>query len=457
MTKTSDSSELVIEQVHTLILNDCIERTGTLSFVFSILFAIYGFTSISFIQKLDPNITLLSNIIPRIIFNTIPFLLLGIYLKKSKATDGVKLIIWVSSFSTILHVTAWIHIWPISLNRSAEVLPLVNAANLFLIAIVYSVVAPPARYFLIFSVIFITIFVVPLVVIAYFSKDLAIFKLILNDTSCAMLSSMYTGKMIDTLRCQVIKLKVEKESEARQFLGNYLSDAIFKNKRHLLNKIECEGFVVCMDVRNSTYLLQNFTKQWLGFQEAYFELFKQEVQRFSGYIQKTTGDCHIINFGVMDYGVSLADIPGIENELARAEERRLLRASRNVFNFLDHIIPKFELMALSHIPERNIHLGVGVDKGILERAIKGGSLDVNGDPVNCSERLQSYSKKIRELEELNCSLVVISPFASDYLENCNELMRIQTNDFPIPNYPGIKWVLVKSFQYAQTQMLKQAA
>jgi class 3 adenylate cyclase len=101
-----------------------------------------------------------------------------------------------------------------------------------------------------------------------------------------------------------------------------------------------------------------------------------------------------------------------------------------------------------------------MDKGMVERGVQGNQnqleLDVNGDPVNCSNRLQEYGKQIRSRFTPRSSLLVISPFASDYLKDYDAFTRIHTADYPVRNYHGqIKWVLVR--EYAARGVAKKAA
>lgn len=94
-------------------------------------------------------------------------------------------------------------------------------------------------------------------------------------------------------------------------------------------------------------------------------------------------------------------------------------------------------------------MGAGLDKGWVERGIQGSAghaeLDINGDPVNCSNRLQEYSKTILEERGWQASILVVSPFASDYLTDLASFVRIQTTEKPVRNYQLVKWVLAKAF------------
>src|SRR5688500_10616383 len=93
----------VILKVRELSLQGCVERSSFLSFVFAGMFGGYGFTSLAFLQKFDPSITLWSNVWPRLLFNSLPLVALGYWIRNSKTSDSRKFNVWIWTFSMILH------------------------------------------------------------------------------------------------------------------------------------------------------------------------------------------------------------------------------------------------------------------------------------------------------------------------------------------------------------------
>jgi|GEM_PF-2547746 len=452
----------VEERTQRLAVQDAVRRAGMVSLVLATLFGSYGLTSIGFIQKFAPGTELWDNVWPRFIFSALPFLLLARHMKFGRESDTRKLIQWIVAFSVILHVAAWIQVWPIALYVSADILTYVHGANIFLFAIVFAGVAPPRKLLAPFVLILIFIFILPLFAVAYFSKDNVVFKLVISDSLMALGSAVFLNRVVDSLRQQLARLELERAAHASQFLGPVLSKAIFNNESARLERIRCRGFIVSIDVRDSTGLQQQFGQKWADFRREYFALVSKLVQKHEGYTQKTVGDCHVINFGIMDFGVDLSDIPGIEQELNRAEERRLQRASGCAFTFVDQLLGEFEHLSQKHFPNRPVRLGAGLDKGWVERGIQGDAshgleLDVNGDPVNCSNRLQEYSKFLREKLGWDASILVVSPFASDYLEDVRDFSRVMTVENSVRNYPGIKWVFVKRYSAARALDVEKAA
>jgi hypothetical protein len=74
-----------------LAYRDAIERAISLCSVFAVLFALYGVTSIGFIRKFAPQVTLWNNLWPRVLFCSIPFMILGRFLKGSQRSNRTKL------------------------------------------------------------------------------------------------------------------------------------------------------------------------------------------------------------------------------------------------------------------------------------------------------------------------------------------------------------------------------
>jgi class 3 adenylate cyclase len=435
------------DRIDALVLKDVVVRTIWLTWILALIFGLYGPTSIAFIQRFSPEVTLWQNTWPRLLFTALPFLVLGLFLKNSKIRDGGKILCWIAGFSGILHVTAWIYIWPIALHKTPSILTYVNGANIYLFAVVYAVIAPPKRYLARFSLILIAVFVAPLLAVTFIAGDAVIFKLVFNDSALSLGISIFLSSVIDRLRRQIAVLKYEKEIEASKFLGPVLSKAIFDDEKRRLERIRCRGFVISIDIRDSTTMQQIHKEKWLDFRREYFSVASRLVQHHGGYIQKTVGDCHVINFGVMDYGVDLSDIPGIETELARADDLKLQRAGDAALKFVCELFAIFDNLSRERFSGSPVFLGAGMDKGWVERSVQGNSvhtleLDVNGDPVNCASRLQEYSKTLRMSSGEEASVLVMSPFATDYLKDTHSFQRAPTVENPIRNYPGIKWILV---------------
>jgi class 3 adenylate cyclase len=274
---------------------------------------------------------------------------------------------------------------------------------------------------------------------------------ITGDLVLMLSGSIFFGNTIYKLRKSIAVRELENQEYASRFLGPAVSRAIFEENREILKTEKKIGFILMIDIRDSTKLVQESPQKWLSFQAAYFKAVAAIVKKHGGYIQKTQGDCHVINFGVVEYHPDLSDIAGLEEELARAEERRLKQVSDRVFACADEIFDVGMKLGVEIVGEKGVCFGGGVDKGLVEKRVQGDEaafleLEVNGDAVHCAARLQDHSKKIRAELCPQDSILLVSPFASDYLTDLSGMQRISALDNPIRNYPGIKWVLAKVYK-----------
>jgi class 3 adenylate cyclase len=304
----------------------------------------------------------------------------------------------------------------------------------------------------------------PLFFIAFHSGNTMIGKTILNDTLFLGISAFVFGTSIYKFRYMIAALEIKHEIQASKFLGPAVTRAIFEDSEGIFQEKRLRGFIVNLDIRDSTELQKTHGTNWLTFRKDYFALVSKVVSKHKGYIQKTAGDGHIINFGVMDDVVDLSGIPNIETEEARAEHARLERASNSAMACLDELFIEFFRVVAKHFGDESVRLGGGIDKGWVERGVQGDrqtsmELDVNGDSVNCSARLQEYSKAVRGQFDAESSLLVLSPFASDYIPADKLILykRIETTRNPIRNYANIRWVLVREFKKSAVGVKKKSA
>ena len=103
-----------------LTLKDSVERAVPLSYLLAVFWTLYAFNSTKFFQRFNPDVTLWNNTWPRIFSGTLPLLMLGVFMKKSRLGDRAKLLIWVSAFSTVYHGTNWIQTWPLALQAQGR-------------------------------------------------------------------------------------------------------------------------------------------------------------------------------------------------------------------------------------------------------------------------------------------------------------------------------------------------
>lgn len=449
--------------IQAALLDDSVRRATIFSFLLVIVFTAYGFTSYDFLIRFRPSLSLWGNLWQRILLNSLPMLSLGLYLRYANASNQFKIIVWMLCFCIVFHVGAWINVWPILLEGKPSILTYVHAANVYLFAFCYIFVSPPGRYLWLFTGLLFLLFVGPLFVIGYVGNDPVILKLTINDTLFTVISGLAGSQMIQSLRKKLARFEIEKEEQAEKFLGPIVSEAIYGNRSELLSDWRGVALVATLDIRESTELQHKHGAVWLEFRRAYFNAVSGIVSKHQGYIQKTVGDSHIIDFGILDYQPDLSDIPGLEGELASAEERRLKKARDNAFTALTEIYEDFIRLSNEFFPGEKLCLGGGVDEGMVERHLQGDfkhriELDVNGVPVNCSARLQEYSKRVLIAEGITESILVVSPSASSGIGpiNAETYIRFQTGENPIRNFSEIAWVMYRVF-LTQKHSDRQAA
>jgi signal transduction histidine kinase len=160
------------------------------------MFLAFGLISVPYIHKFDPTVSLLSNILPRVLFTSVPLVLFGLWLTKSKQAPRHKLIVSALFFPTVAQVSGWIHIWPIALRGNQEILAYVDAANLYLIAFIFGIIAPPRSVVSHFVVSYLLVFILPLFVVCWQSADSVILNLTVNDNIFTLISAVIFSQIL---------------------------------------------------------------------------------------------------------------------------------------------------------------------------------------------------------------------------------------------------------------------
>jgi class 3 adenylate cyclase len=272
------------------------------------------------------------------------------------------------------------------------------------------------------------------------------------ETGLAVGIGFGLGRLVARLRERLARFQAERAREASKFLGPVVSDAIFSNREDLLKNAWCRGFVISLDLRSSTQLTKELGARWLEFRREYFALVGRTIEIYGGYVQKTVGDAHVICFGIMEpNSASREDLPPPATPEGDARAR-LESVGDRAFAFLHELFAAFGDLARDHFPERlDVLLGGGIDQGWVQRGLQGSpahqlELDVNGDPVNCSNRLQEFSKLLINSVDPGASLLVVSPFAAEFLRDVKGFERVATELRKVRSYPGIRWLLVRRYE-----------
>lgn len=460
------------QEVNEKILAESISRAKSLSLIFAFLFLSYGITSKNYISQFDAKVDYWNNTWPRFIFCFIPFILQFIFINKSKISNHFKLIYWVVSFSFILHITSWIHVWPIAMNKDPHVLLFVNSANTFLFATMFSVIAPPNRYLLFFISSISIFFIFPLFYISYISGNNTVLIAIINDSCLAMFISTFLSINIHKLHTKIIKSELQKTQDAKKFLSPTVAKAIYENRKDLLETRNQSGFLLIMDIRGYTSFIKgdDSTKIY-NFMDQYHELVAKTVSKLGGVINRNNGDGHIISFGFMDDLPHLDDIPGLENELSSAENRRFTTLCSKIVECAEVIITEAQKMASEYGFHNVFKIGAAIDFGEAEIKLIGDKsnrmeFDMYGSVLVRCTRLESHTKLLANQFNKKSSILILSEDAHLYLDK-NSLYSekfhvVDTTDNPIRDFPEAKIIYVQELDpiqlnYEITYELKKAA
>ena len=156
-------------------------RSAIVSGLFAAAFTTYGFTSLEYIQRHQPDATLLINVGLRVLLNGLPFAAISFLLLKSKIGDRAKLLFWLMIFPLVMNAASWIYVWPLMLAGNAVVYGPIHGANLYVFAICFIAVSPPNRYLLLLVASSIIGYWAPLLWVIRQSGDSVLLQMVASD------------------------------------------------------------------------------------------------------------------------------------------------------------------------------------------------------------------------------------------------------------------------------------
>ncbi len=422
--------------------------------MYSVALILFGLTSLPYLQDADPTITLWSNIWPRVLLNSVPMALAAWVIYKSKICDAAKIRLAFLTHGIVFLAAAMIYTWPLCFSVNPKYLLFVNGSNISYFVAFWIVVAPPRKEMISLSLIFLGLIVSPLLAVAYILGDKIIFNTIAGDTLMFSASAVFCSFFFSNLYKKIELLKMEQQSHAAKFLGKSLSSAIFDGKQDILKEEIRNGYIMVVDIRDSTKLTNQYKQQWPEFIREWFDVASKTISKHNGHLLKTVGDCLVISFGIFEEQTDLSDIPGIESELHSANMRRWTQLTKDCFECVDELMAISMATADKIIPDAAVRFGAGVDRGPVVRGVRGGAdkfeLDIWGDRINCAAKLEAYSKNAGKHFQEKSSALVISPFASDFIEAQTKFIRLETAKEPLNGFPGIRYVLAKEYARNET-------
>ena len=156
-------------------------RFSNLCLVFMIGFGFFGFFSYETFVKFMPDLTLWDNVWPRLLLNSLPFLILHFAIKNPKTDAFVRCMIGAIGVPIVFTLACSIHAWPIMWNGKTEFYLYVHGANVFVITISILSISPPKKILISYMSCYTLFFALPLVVIFLHTQASSVLKLFVGD------------------------------------------------------------------------------------------------------------------------------------------------------------------------------------------------------------------------------------------------------------------------------------
>lgn len=394
-----------IELVNRKILEGVIVRTQHIIWFFAFAFTIFGFYTYPIFSKHIPDLTVWQNTYPRILANTIPFLLLKVFLNSSRFTHAQRITVWCLALPLILLAASWIYCWPLILSGNSDVFFLVHTQNTFVLSIWFLYAAPPLRYAFYMLATCTMFFLMPLsLVILKGVGESYIINIFLNDVGAAMAINFIVARATVRLRWRLAIEDVHSKEQTKRLLGGRLAEAIFEKREDLLNGFERPAVIVAIDLRGFTKLFIDVEKTKVDlFMSKYHEIVTTNSGRYGGFLHKSSGDGHLLSFGLMDDYQDLSDIPELSDRVASADEAR----RRHLFSRADwmmaEIVDQLGKLKDAHPEFAKTRIGAGISFGNIAVRLIGDNkyrqeFDFTGLPIIEAVRLESFTKNLNKVD-----------------------------------------------------------
>jgi class 3 adenylate cyclase len=446
-------SELEVQIIHKKLDLGVAHRASNNCFVYSLVFSIYGIMSTGIISKFDPNVTVFNNSWPRLLFNGLPFLLLGLYFKKEDGNPYLKTLIWAIGQPLIFVLACCIHVWPLMHDGHLELYKYFHAANMFVVTFGITYVAPARKVLVIHMTTYIALFLLPLIYLSRNDIDLA--SMIVNDFICMTLGASIAGHFTYRLRKKIAFLDAQIKSTVTPLVGNAVASAIYSQRLDNLNNKSAYGLILTMDLRGYTQFMHNSPRDVsAAFMKEYHFLVSTSVGKYNGFIHKTAGDGHLISFGLMDESADLSDIPELRFEVISAEINKSKILAESVEKMFDELIEKYEQLKAKYDVTENLRIGAALASGNIEIKIQGNQnyrleVNIDGDTIVRGARLEAYTKLMLQQFSPESSLLVYSPEIIENLkcQTALEEWNIQNPSQSVRDYPSIKRLYYKVWRH----------
>jgi class 3 adenylate cyclase len=201
--------------------------------------------------------------------------------------------------------------------------------------------------------------------------------------------------------------------------------------------------------------MHNNSKEITGpFMKEYHFLVSTTVGKFNGFIHKTTGDGHLISFGLMDQTENLSDILSIKNEVQDAENNKGKILTEMAIKVFEDLVEQYENLKIKYDVCDELNIGGALAAGHIETQIQGDEtfrreVDIGGDTILRSARLEAYTKPLMEKIGIQCSMLILSPELIDNLKTNIDFdyWQVVDKDIAVRDFPAIKKVYYRIWKY----------
>lgn len=430
-------------------------RASTLLFVWSFIAVIYGFMSMDLFRSRLPDLDVWSNIWPRLLFNTIPAILVAKWYSDYKKRPTFKAYSTIIVLPVLMLAASMIHAWPIFFGGDYDFYLYFHATNIIAMASGLALISATPQIVLLQAMAFLVIYFGPLIYFFGTVKfDLA--KLIVSDVALISVILMIGLRGIYQLRLKLATEDVVRKKKAAPFLGESLAKALYESKSMEVTGYTQTGIIMAVDLRGYTTFTQiSDTKMVKAFMNDYHAAVTRIVSSNKGYLHKTSGDGLLISFAVMEKDEDLSDIPGIESDLQLASKERMKSACKNSVETFQQIISAFEELKEKYKVPDHLLVGAGIASGEIDVVVRGDAnfrqeLDIDGEPIVRAVRLEAYSKLLNKMVDQSSSFLIISPELSEPASVSTDGLKVwMTNNatLAVRDYPNIQSVAYRQWKH----------
>lgn len=371
------------------------------------LYAGFGLASLGFINLYDSSITWVDNFLPRILFVSLPFFILSIFLSKSKATPRIKLHVWLIFFVLINVVSACIHVWPLAMDHPEIILWVAPTNSLIFVGFPF-IAGFTGDLIIKWALAFTAFFHLPILMIV--SQNEIYLFWFLNQTFLDLVLLAGFGVVSTNLRDKIEKALISEIDASKKFLHDDI-----KANVELASSEESsrKGFNISIDVRGYTDFCKRNTKA-KDLTKELNSLVRKHARMFGCVLHKSAGD------GFIAYRMEKISISDIEELLESVEKEKLYRSSlKNMISFFESVCLAFEDIRHKYNAQE-LYICGGIDFGTFEFFVVGDQDSLEYDMyslcIHQAKRLEEFSK-VLITEHGPGSYLVLSPQAYEF---CNE-------------------------------------